>query len=204
MNDFLTYLSQLTGLQPATLVLLGGFLITASNVVSRLIPDDATGFLRLVRLATKLIGANVSSRVTSGVTVNDVTRSLLQTDDSKPEIDATLKANGVLPNGGIAGITRAANGKFTKAQSPFYVTVLVFLFAIVSFGFLGGCADKNLIQTICSRQIAINAAGNLALKEAYLIKDPIKQQIAIDAANATLDLIKGCPPVGTPASVGGL
>jgi hypothetical protein len=204
MNDILTYISQLTGLQPATLVLLGGVIITVSNAVSRVIPDDSTGLLGFIRIVTKVIGANVSSRITGSTTINDVAKSLLKTDDSKPEVEAALKETGALPSPGIAGITRGPGGKFTKTQSPWFVTVAVFFLMAMAFGFLGGCADKNLINTICSRQISIAAAGNLALKEAYLIKDPVKQQLAIDAANATLDLIKGCPPVGTPAPVGGL
>lgn len=210
MNDILTYLSQLTGLQPATLVLLGGLIITISNVVSRLIPDDATGFLGAIRIVTKLLGANVASRITSGVTVNDVTRSLLQTPDSRPEIEDQLKSNGVLPNGsGVAGITRQANGKFAKtkanqANSTFGVTIVVFLLVILSFG-LAGCAtisDAKITKTLCENQIASRAWLNLKTAEDSKIKDDALRQAALALDEALLARLNSCPSVGGPVPIG--
>lgn len=207
MNDILTYISQLTGLQPATLVLLGGIIITVSNVLSRVIPDDATGFLGAIRLIAKVVGANVSSRVTSGVTVNDVAKSLLNTNDSKPEVEAALKVTGALPSPGVAGVTRSANGKFAaKTQSPWLVTVVVFFLVAVMMGLLGGCAtvsDANITKNICTNRIASRTLLNLKIAEDSKIKDDALRTAALSLDESLLATLNACPPVG-PAPVGGL
>lgn len=202
MNDILTYISQLTGLQPATLVLLGGVIITVSNAVSRLIPDNATGFPGFIRTLTKIIGANVSSRVTAGVTVNDVARSLLATADSKPEVEAALKQTGALPGPGVAGITRAANGKFQKTQSPFLVTVLVFVLVVMGFGLTGCATDAKIRKNLCENQLASRAVLNLKIAEDSRIKDEALRQAALSLDDSLLAQLNSCPPIGSPAPVG--
>ncbi len=81
-------LAKLIGVQPSTLVLLIMIVTTAANVGARLIPNDATGTLGVVRKVCALIGVYVSSRVTSGLTVNDVTAAAAKT----PPIDEKAKA----------------------------------------------------------------------------------------------------------------
>lgn len=197
MNDILTYFSQLTGLQPATLVLLGGILITISNALSRIIPDDATGFLAFIRVVTKYVGVNVSSRVTSGVSINDVARTLLQTNQAKPEVADQLKASGVMAAPGIAGITRQTNGKFAKVQSPWFVTVLVFVLVIMGFG-LGGCStlsDANIGKTLCQNQIVSRAALNLKIAEDSKIKDEAIRAAALSLDDSAMAVLNACPPL---------
>lgn len=63
---------------------------------------------------------------------------------------------------------------------------------------LGGCADSTIIQDVCSHQISVTAAAELALKNAYLIQDPAARNAAIAAANATLALVAGCPGYAGP------
>lgn len=203
MNDILAALSQLTGLQPATLVLLGGVIITVSNALSRLIPDDATGFLGFVRSVTKLIGVNISSRVTSGVTISDVARTLLAAPDSKQEVVDQLKATGVLPdpNVGISGVTRSSNGRRAKANSPWLVTLGTFILVILVFALSGCATDRQVGDYVCTHQISLTAAANAALRNAESIKDPALRAATIEGANATLALVAACPPTDGPIGV---
>jgi len=204
MNDLITYLSQLTGLQPATLILLGGVIITVANALSRLIPDDSTGFLGALRLVCKFVGVNVSNRLSGGITVNDVGRALLKTGESKPEVNAILRETGALPGPGVAGITRAANGKFQKSSSPFIVTVFVFLLVCMAVG-LSGCAtfnDAKIKKTLCENQFASRAALNLKIAEDGKIKDEAIRQAALSLDESLMAALNACPPIGTPAPVG--
>ena len=73
----LAYIATQTGIAPATLVLWLGLLVSAANVTSRLIPDDAVGWLGVMRKIAKIIGMYVSNRVTSGVTANDILRGAI-------------------------------------------------------------------------------------------------------------------------------
>lgn len=67
------------GLQPSTLLLFIMIITSAANVGARLIPNDATGALGVLRQICSIIGLYVSSRVSSGVSVNDVAAAALKT-----------------------------------------------------------------------------------------------------------------------------
>lgn len=81
-------LARLLGIQPSTLVLLIFIVVQLANVGARLIPNDATGFWGGVRKVCALIGLYVSSRVTSGVSVNDVTDAALKTPVIERRVEA--------------------------------------------------------------------------------------------------------------------
>jgi hypothetical protein len=66
-------------IDPASLLLYLGALVTIANVVARLIPNDATGALGVIRKVAAVIGVYVSSRVTSGTSVNDVAAATIAT-----------------------------------------------------------------------------------------------------------------------------
>lgn len=75
---------------PASTLLVGLTIIgVVSNIVGRVIPDDETGFLGGVRRVAKVIGVYVPNKVTSGVTVNDVVRSVINTPVDE-KADATV------------------------------------------------------------------------------------------------------------------
>jgi hypothetical protein len=67
------------GIPPSSLVFYLFVLSGLANVTARLIPDDATGWKATVRKVASIVGVYVSSRVTSGVTVNDVAKAALET-----------------------------------------------------------------------------------------------------------------------------
>lgn len=65
------------GFDGVGIIALYAFLALTSRVVARVIPDDKTGFLGLVRKVTRVIGIDVSNRITSGVSINDVSKASL-------------------------------------------------------------------------------------------------------------------------------
>lgn len=206
MNEFLVYLSQLTGLQPATLVLLGGIIVTISGALSRVIPNDATGFLGFIRVVASLIGIAPANRITSGVTVNDVAQSLLSPHDSKEEVTEQLKASGVLPDpsAGIAGVTRASNGRFQKVNSGWIVGLLALVIALMMLTGCKSLSDANIAKNLCQNQIVARSVANKAMAAALLIKNPALRESAIGDAQTVLDLIDACPPIGSPVALGGV
>lgn len=60
------------GIDPATALLILGVVVSVCNLLGRLIPDEATGWLGLVRKVCKFVGLYASNRVTKDATVNDV------------------------------------------------------------------------------------------------------------------------------------
>lgn len=63
--------------EPATVVALIGFILGSCNLAGRLIPDDADGWLGMVRKACKFLGAYASNRVSTGVKTSDVINSVV-------------------------------------------------------------------------------------------------------------------------------
>lgn len=82
-----TTLAGWLGVTPAIILGYIGVLVAAANVISRLIPDDATGWLHVVRMITKFIGVNVTNRVTSGVTQTDVNKALFRIPQIQSKVD---------------------------------------------------------------------------------------------------------------------
>lgn len=80
-------LARLLGINPATLVLLLWIIVQAANVGARLIPNDATGYLGVLRKICALIGLYVSSRITSGVTVNDTAKAVIETPVTARQVE---------------------------------------------------------------------------------------------------------------------
>lgn len=71
-------IARLLGVEPATALLYLGVLVTVSNLIGRLIPDDATGVLGFIRKVAKIIGIYVPNTITSGVTVNNICNDALR------------------------------------------------------------------------------------------------------------------------------
>ncbi len=92
-SNIAAQIGQIFGLQPSTLVLLLFVVTTAANVGARLIPNDATGALGVLRKICSIVGVYVSSRVTSGVTLNDVASAAAAT----PAVAANVAAASAPP-----------------------------------------------------------------------------------------------------------
>lgn len=68
--------------QPSTMLLLATVFVTVCNLIGRVIPDDKTGALGLIRDVCKLLGVYAPNRVTSGISVNDVARAVVSQADN--------------------------------------------------------------------------------------------------------------------------
>lgn len=112
-------------LQPETVLLLLGVLVSVCNLLSRWIPDDAVGTLKWVRLVAKFIGMNVPSRITKGITINDVARAVV--DDVSTNVLRDAQASrGVMPEvleltspafpGLVDGQVTGPDGHFVKRE----------------------------------------------------------------------------------------
>jgi hypothetical protein len=96
MDNIVDAIAAQLGLTGVTLFVI--LLVTSKvcNLVARLIPEDATGFKAIIRKVCKVVGLYVSSRVSSGVSVQDV-------------------AQGFVNNGGLL-VKRNATGQFEKVE----------------------------------------------------------------------------------------
>lgn len=70
-------LAQWLGVQPSTVLLLIGLIITGCNIAGRVIPDTATGPLGMIRKIAKVVGLLVPNRIAPSVSVNDVAKAVV-------------------------------------------------------------------------------------------------------------------------------
>jgi hypothetical protein len=143
MDQILQYLAGVLGVSPATFLLILGVVVSVCNLVGKLIPDDATGYLAIIRKIAKVLGLYVSTRITSDVTVNDAARAVA----------------------GATAITRTdSDGRFpeVKLRSPFVVAILAGALAL----FLSGCtvaqahlATEAVCENLPLAQAALNSAA---------------------------------------------
>ncbi len=78
MDEALNYAldagAQALGVEPATMAVVIPLVVLGLNLLGRAIPDDATGWKGVVRKIAKLGGLYLSNRISSGVSVNQVTK----------------------------------------------------------------------------------------------------------------------------------
>ncbi len=194
MNDFVNQVAAWLGIDPILFPFILAVIVAAANLIGRAIPDDATGFLGVIRKIAKVAGLYLSNRISSGVSVNAVVK---ESADSLNLIEP-IPADEQLPT----QAERDARGRFvpsTKLSSHWIVSLLV---GLLLASMLTGCVtDSQLGKGICSHQIAVRFAANQAMQAAQLIKDPNARAAAIDAAQTTLDLVNACPPIN-PVTAG--
>lgn len=114
MEDFVLAVAALLGISPVTLIVALPAIVAVANVVTRMIPDDATGVLKLVRLATKFIGLYAANRVTSGVTVNDVAKTFADGVQSAQQVKDKLDAMGIKDVNSVLNRRDPVTGQFMK------------------------------------------------------------------------------------------
>lgn len=100
MDQFivLTWLEQVTGIDAASWVLFFGVIVAVCNYITRIIPDDETGWLRTVKVITRGIGLYTSNKVSKDVTVNDVAKTVIDAAPAVAEV-ARLKKKEPLDEG---------------------------------------------------------------------------------------------------------
>ncbi len=83
MDQLINGLIGLLGIQGVTVMAFLAVLSVVSQMIGKLIPDDATGVLGIIRKITKVLGLYVSNRIETGVSVNDAARAAVHTDESR-------------------------------------------------------------------------------------------------------------------------
>lgn len=94
--DLIPQLAEWFGVSPSSFVAAMGVFIAVSNILSRLIPDDAVGVLGYARRFFSIAGLYVSNRVTSGVTVNAIATSLVA-EAPKEIVEAAAQTDTLIP-----------------------------------------------------------------------------------------------------------
>jgi hypothetical protein len=77
MDGIINSIAAQVGLDSVELLALAAIIMVVSGFVGRIIPDDATGLLGLIRKLAKILGLYASNRITSQQTVNDVARRII-------------------------------------------------------------------------------------------------------------------------------
>jgi hypothetical protein len=177
MDQILAYLAGVLGVSPTTFLLILGVFVSVCNLVGKLIPDDATGYLAVVRKIAKVGGLYVSTRITSDVTVNDAARAVA---------------------GATAITTKDAAGRFqsTTLRSPWVVAVLAGAFAL----FLSGCTIAQAkVATLATQAVC----ENIPLAQAAL--DSAAQTKRVADVERILNHIQAvCPEILTAIDMGPL
>lgn len=120
MNDIEQYippLAQALGIEPATALLIVGLVMALANLAGRLIPDDKTGVLGVIRAACKIIGLYASNRIATGLTVNQIASTTApiveQVSDQLEKVEERLAVVKAFP--GLPA-RDPATGKFLKTK----------------------------------------------------------------------------------------
>lgn len=198
-------------LAPETLLAWILVLCTVANIIGRIIPDDATGVLGAVRDVCKALGLYVANRVSSGVTVNDVAKSIVQPADKTIE-DLASQSGTLIPDvvdqvvAPFPGLQpRGPDGKFvkssdidtSKALSPWIVGIIAVVLALTLNGcaaFLGGL--NKVGTTICSHEAETRLALEAAKLRAFEIEDPAQRATAIKSIQLSLNALDSCHASG--------
>lgn len=117
IEQYIPHLAQWLGIEPATALLFVGIIVMVANLTGRLIPDDATGILGVVRKLCKIIGLYASNRIASGLTVNEVARTTVpiieQVGDQLDKVESVVNVVKAFP--GLPD-RDPTTGKFKKKE----------------------------------------------------------------------------------------
>lgn len=168
MDDIINSLAALFGAEPATIAALIPLFILACNVIARLIPDDATGWLGFANKLFKFLGAQVSNRVASGVTVNDVVAVVAKADVPARESDGKFSSVGAI----LDKIDSLHAIKKRQREEGFITGFFLTFKPVLALGalcalmiLLAGCTTIQAAKEItCSNRQTIRDAAELTLK----------------------------------------
>lgn len=124
IEAYIPQVAQMLGIEPATALLLVGIIIAVSNLAGRLIPDDKTGVLGMIRTICKFIGLYASNRVASGLTVNEIAKTTVpiieHVGDVQEQMESKLAGFGevvqAFPGVGKGPARDPVTGKFLKKE----------------------------------------------------------------------------------------
>lgn len=198
-------------LAPETLLAWLIFMATLANIIGRLIPDDKTGPLGAIRETCKILGLYVGNRVTSGVTVNDVAKSIVKPAD--PVVEELASASDTLIPDVVEQVVpafpglppRGPDGKFIKASDVDNSKALMHwatpILAVVIALSMGGCAMlwtglTAIGNATCKNESTVRPALEAALYDANNEPDPAKRAEKIRSAQVGLNALDACHATG--------
>lgn len=82
MENLIPIVAAKLGMAPSALLFYIGLMLMVARLVSRLIPDDATGWQGVVHKIARFLAVDVSNRITSGVSQTDIARKVIGTQVS--------------------------------------------------------------------------------------------------------------------------
>lgn len=77
VEDLIPPVAQFFGVEPSTVLLFLAITVTAANLIGRLIPDDAVGWLGTIRKIAKTIGLFIPNRIAPGIGVDAVAKAVI-------------------------------------------------------------------------------------------------------------------------------
>lgn len=99
MEHLIPLIAMRLGVEPEVLIALLPTLVFLFNLISRLIPDDSTGALGVLNKVFKVLGLYVSNRVSKGVSMAAVAKTVMEGDVPARDSDGTFSNVGTVLKG---------------------------------------------------------------------------------------------------------
>lgn len=163
--------------------------LIAISLIARLfakwIPDDKTGVLGFIRDACKFLGLYVSNRITSGISVGDVAKDVVNSDT----IEVADAAHRLAANA-IKQPKRGEGGRFLPHDSGFAHVGLIALLAVIAL-LVVACTPKQqrLVIDISTAVCTSTPTAQLVLDLAADSKDKVKAQRLLDFLQTNCPLV---------------
>lgn len=91
LDQLINGLASVFGVEDATLVAVLVLLAALANLVSRLIPDDSTGWLAVVRKVAAVLGLYVPNRISRNTTSRDAEKVALEAAEYLPILRGVME-----------------------------------------------------------------------------------------------------------------
>lgn len=152
MDDVINVIAHLLGVEPAVLIGLLPLIVLVANLIGRSIPDDRNGFLGFIRKVAKVIGLYMSNRVSAGVSVNKVTRAVIEGD-----VQARSPETGRFD--AVANIVKNEQGLVRLNY------VLMSVFVALAALLLAGCVTATrAVEFTCTNKEKVKQAAEAVIK----------------------------------------
>lgn len=192
MNDIVNSIASTLGLTPATMAVLMIILLMAADKIAKAIPDDSTGWRRLVKLVARVIAVDISNKLTSAASIRDVATAVLDSPSVKAKLDVPDDGQGTLE------LTDKDRVKFP----PRGLSVILMLILVMPL--MSGCATVGTgIERACQNRDAALALV-IALGSDKVSDHAIRVYRYVNAICPVLidDINKGVIPGLTPVPLG--
>jgi hypothetical protein len=156
------------GVQPTTLFIILSIIVTGSNMLSRIIPDDAVGFLATVRKVATVIGLYVPNRVSAGVTVMDAAKIVVSGMAKDPVMNQIAEeaeaatARSFFPPQQVEPEQDGSSGE--TLRSHWMIAVVIFVAVMLSGCMTIPSTAAGATQAVCAHREAIIKTAEAAIR----------------------------------------